>query len=319
MNNARCPKCNIEFETEGVKTVLCPNCGVELDALRARKYFSTFHDKSIERQTSGSDYLKYEDYLRIGSHHLAQSEWEQAKDAYLGAISINAGDYRGYMGLVAVETKNYTDLKNTTHQKFLQKAISVADEEQQKTIVGIYKSYRLKTSMSDEEYSEYLAEKQKDYKARIKKAILGMARVNEQGQKKAKISFILMFVFIGLGAITCVLGAVFDIYSLMLVGLVVMLSSYALTILWQRQKYNEKLYVFLVDLFNGLKSYDFNYEQTEKTLNFIASILLSVRNGDPSSTTNNILFEFADYIVETGNQKAINFFKSQKFTAKYLK
>ena len=69
------------------------------------------------------------------------------------------------MGLVAVETRNYTDIKNTTHKQYLQRAIAVADEAEQKKIAQNYKIYSMKISMSDDEYLEYLAEKQKDYKS----------------------------------------------------------------------------------------------------------------------------------------------------------
>ena len=37
-NNARCPKCNVEFATEGAKTINCPSCNAQLDASGVRKY-----------------------------------------------------------------------------------------------------------------------------------------------------------------------------------------------------------------------------------------------------------------------------------------
>lgn len=317
-NNARCPKCNIEFETEGVKTLKCPNCGVELDALRARKYYTAFHDKSVEREMHGKDYFKYDDFLRVGAHHLAEGEFEQAEQAYVSALDLNPSDYRGYMGLVAVETRNYTDVKNTTHKKYLKKAISVADEEQKKHIADAYRTFNAKASMSDEEFEEYVTEKQKDYKARIKKAIIGFSQANESTRKKAKTCKILTFVFIGLGLISLVLGFIFS-YPLMVLGAIIACSSYAFIIVWQKQKFNESLYVFLVELFNGMVKYNLTYEQTEKVLGFMSSLLISVRDENPATVTNGILSNFVEYAISLNNKEMLKYMEAQKITAQHLK
>ena len=240
-NNARCPKCNGEYYVDfnGQKTV-CPHCGAEFDTIRVRKYFTAFHGKSgANREVHGSDYFKYDEYLRIGAHHLERDEFAEAKAAYASATELNPGDYRGYMGLVATETRNYTDLKNTTHKQFLNRALATATEEQKKYIAESYRIYNAKASMTDEEYIEYLTEKQKDFKARIKNAILGFSRVNDSKQKKAKTCAILACTLGALGVISLVLGAVLSILLLLFASVGFFVGAYALYLVWSNQRYNE--------------------------------------------------------------------------------
>jgi tetratricopeptide (TPR) repeat protein len=318
--NAKCPKCNGEYfdeSTEGFS--VCPHCGNKIDSIRVRKYYSAFHDKAgIKKEVHGHDYFKFNDYLRVGSHHLEKGEFDSARQAYLSATEMNPADYRAYMGLVAVETKNYTDLKNTTHKQYLQRALAVANDEQKKYIADSYRVYKAKSEMSDEEYKEYLDEKQKDFKSRIKKAIIGFSQVNDASRKKAKLAFIFTWVMIALGLITFVLGYFFNTI-LLAVGVVLAFSSYALIIVWQRQRFNDGLYAFLVELFNGLKNFSLSYDQTDMALKFMSSALLSVKNGDPSTNTERIIEGFVEFVLESGCNSAITFIKVQKLTAKYIK
>ena len=319
-NNAKCPKCNGEFFAEsGTRELKCPYCGETADALRARKYYSFFHDKAaVTHEAHGESLMKFEELLRIGSHHLERSEFADARKAYERAVELNPGDYRGYMGLVAVETENYTDLKNTSHKQYLQRAVSVANDEQQKAIASVYRNYDLKASMSDEEYENYLSEKQKDFKARVKSSIIGFSKVNDNGKKKAKNAFIAMLSMIAAGAIMLVLGLVFSSALLLGAGALVALSSYGLSFMWTRQRYNERLYEFMVALFNALKDFGLDREETEHMLKLMAAVLLSVKEGDPVSRTDGFIEEMAGYLLNAAGERGKTFLKAQKFTAKYI-
>jgi len=321
MNNARCPKCNNEFflDTQS-KSVVCPNCGKEIDTLRARKYFAVFTSKAaIDKEAHGEELFRYEDMLRAGAHHLQKQEFTAARQSYEAAVQMNPGDYRCYMGLVAVETQNYTDVKNQTHKKYLQKAINVASEAEQKSIADIYRNYDLKASMTDEEYGEYVIEKQKDFKARVKKAIIGFSKYNDQAQKKAKISSILALCFVAAGAITFVLGLVFVNFIVMMIGTLLIGAAYVPFTIWSKNRYNNRLYEFLVSLFNALVGFKLSFEQTDKTLELMAAVLLSVKDGDHTTRTDEKIADLAEYLVETDDSAAIAFLKGQKQTEKLFK
>ncbi|MBR2968787.1 MAG: DUF1218 domain-containing protein [Clostridia bacterium] len=319
-NNARCPKCNGEFYVDfnGAASE-CPHCGATTETIKVRKYYSAFHDKAgVRRDVHGQDYFKFDEYLRIGAHYLESDEFEKAKDSYSAAVKMNPGDYRAYMGIVAAETKNYTDLKNQTHKAFLQRALAVANEEQKKHIADIYRIYNAKAEMTDEEYSEYLSEKQKDFKSRIKKAIIGLARVNDTTQKRAKVCFVFTWVMAAVGVIMLVLGIIFSMLPFMLLGLLLGGGSYATTIAWTKQRYNDRMYNFLVELFNALKDFGYGYAQTEKMLELMSALLLSIKNGDPHTTTDGIVQELVEYVEGTKSKQAIAFLKRQKLTTKLM-
>ena len=319
MNNARCPKCNGEFSADyGEHTLVCPFCGEKTDAVRARKYFAVFHDRAAtEGEAHGDKLLKFEEYLRVGAHELRQEDFGAAKEAYLKATQINPRDYRGFMGLVAACTKNYTDFKDTEHREYLQKAFAVADEEQQKNIAATYRAYEAKTSMTDSEYDEYLAEKQKDYKSHIKKAIIAFSKLIDDNKKKAKIAYISMFAMIGVGVVLIVLGLIFSFIWMVLPGVILIGGSYAAVAVWSRQRFYEKLYDFLVALFNAMKDFKFDIPQTDKVLDHMRTILYSVKDGDPVSATGAKVAALVEFLKSTGNKQAAVFCETQKFAEKY--
>ena len=323
-NKSKCPGCNGEFIVNGEEhTVVCPYCGRETDALKARKYYAVFQKEAGEKkEVHGEEYFAFETLLEKAAYYLAKKEFDKAESYYKTAIERSPRDYRGYMGIVACRTKNYEDFKDTSHKEYLLKATEVADEIAKKQIASVYRVYDMKASMSDEEYSEYLSEKQKDYKARIKKAILGLAKVNAEGEKKKKISFILIFVLLGTGLISCVLGALFNIFLLVL-GLFILCSAYAPYIIWQKQKKNEKYYCFLVELFNHLVSFRFD-KHTEKDgmqamLDYMRDVLLEIKNGDPDGKIEASLEGMCRLVTECDCKEGVSFLKSQTLTAKYFK
>ncbi len=323
-NNVKCPGCNGEFVVNGEEhTVVCPYCGRETDALKARKYYAVFQKEAGEKkEVHGEEYFAFETLLEKAAFHLGKQEYEKAERYYKAAIERAPRDYRGYMGMVACKTKNYTDFKDVSHKEYLVKAMDVADENAKKQISAVYKVYDMKASMTDKEYSDYLSEKQKDYKARIKKAILGLAKVNDEGKKKAKISFILIFVLIGIGLICCVLGAFLNFY-LIILGMLFMCSAYAPFTIWQKQKKSEKYYCFLVELFNHLVSFRFNAKNEkdgmQTMLDYMKDILLGIKNGDPDMKIENTLHKMCCFVADESDCKeGVTFLKSQPLTAKYF-
>ena len=121
-----------------------------------------------------------------------------------------------------------------------------------------------------------------------------------------------------IGAIMRVLGLVFNILLLVGAGALTVLSSYGTTFVWMRQRYNEGLYEFLVALFNALKDFDLGREETDQVLKYMSSILLSVKEGNPSSGIDGIIAELASYLGGAAGERAKTFLKAQKFTTKYV-
>lgn len=320
-NKSKCPGCNGEFIVSGEEHVVkCPFCGRETDALKARKYYSVFHREAGEKKEAhGEKYFQFGTLLEIGAHHLVKNEFEEAEQAYQKAIDMNPRDYRGYLGVVACKTKNYTDLKDTSHKEFLLKATEIADEDGKKQIASVYRIYDAKASMNDDEYENYLNEKQKDYKSRIKKAILGLATVNGENEKKAKTAFVFMIVLFAVGLITCVLGCIFSNYILLILGAILACSAYAPFLSWNKQKKNEKYYCFLVELFNRLVNFAFDREEMKKVLDYMTGILLGIKNGESDTKIENWLEKLSVFMQTKNCKEGCSFLKSQPLTARYFK
>lgn len=320
-NNCRCPSCNHEFFTSLIDgKQACPNCGKEFSALQLRKYYSVFHDKSVEREdVHGKKYFQYEDYLLKGSHYLEKEQYDLAQDVYGQAIKANPEDYRGYMGMVASCTKNYTDLQDETHKQYLQKAISVADEAGKASISSIYKVYNMKATMDEGEYETYLEERQKDYKARVKKAIVGLAKYNEANEKSYKRDKIFFIVLASAGVIMCVLGGIFGIILLALLGLLSVVAMYAPIISIKKHRFCLNVYEFLVGLFNILKNMQLTRAQTDECLDLMAAVLLSIKEGDPQTFVEDKIVALVQFVEDHDKGVALQYVKADKLTKKYYK
>lgn len=73
--------------------------------------------------------------------------------------------------MVAVKTKNYTDLKDETHKEYVNKAIALADADGKKEIKQIYRPYYLKRRLTDGELAEYHKEEKEAKKTNSKRAL----------------------------------------------------------------------------------------------------------------------------------------------------
>lgn len=319
-NNARCPVCNGEFYSDNTApSTVCPHCGNTVETVRALKYYAAFRGETAKTVLHGKQYFDYENLLSIGRDHLVSGEFDKAREVYESAVAMNGGDWRGYMGLVAVETKNYKDLKNLTHREYLRSAFAVADEAGKKQISEIYRPYSVKASMTEDEMREYEQERQKDLKARIKRAILGFSKVNEAGKKRAKVAFGIMVALAVIAPIMCVLGLVFNSVIAIVAGIAVALGAYGASIAVTKQRFNERLYELLAALFNGLKGFGLSAEQTETVLQAMSSILIAAREGRPALIIEKQLEALCGDAADIGNRELIDLLRGYKLTARYWK
>lgn len=319
-SNVRCPGCNGEFiyNEENGSTFVCPSCGRATDLLRAKRYYVAFKENAEKKELRGASYFKYEDLLSIGAHHIEKGDFAKAEEAYKRAIELNPGDYRGYMGMVSVCTKNYADLADESHKEWFKKALDVADEQQQKTVSETYRAFFVKASMTDEEYAVYLEEKQKDLKARVKKAIVGFARYNEDEGKKRKKAVIALSCLGPIGLILCVLGGF--LHPLLIVfGVLALGACYPPALQIVNIRFNNRACGFLTALFNGLKDFALGDDETDAVLKAMSDIIISLRDKNPHAVTENRISALADYASDHKLDKLLAFLKNQDMTAKLFK
>ena len=129
--NARCPYCgkNLEVEKE-VSRITCPSCNEEMPVSMAIKYYESLTNNPAEsKEAHGEDYRKLEYILDEIKGLIEIEEWEKAEDKYFEALDLSDTNYKIYMAMVAIKTKNYTDLEDEEHKDYINKAIACADAE----------------------------------------------------------------------------------------------------------------------------------------------------------------------------------------------
>ena len=141
--NARCPLCGKDFNASTTDVeITCPHCGQTIRALQAIKYYESVTE-SVEtaKEAHGEDYHKVRLLIDECYGLLKSGLYDEAEEKADEALGLTETDYRVYMAMVAVKTKNFTDLKDATHTEYLNKAISVADKEERADIKAQYKNY----------------------------------------------------------------------------------------------------------------------------------------------------------------------------------
>ena len=189
--NARCPECgeNLNLTTSEIKTV-CPKCGAEIPTAMAKKYYESLNENPEKsREAHGEDYHKLSLILDEIYGFIGMEDYASAEDKYMEAIELTDTDYRVYMAMVAIKTKNYTDLKDEEHKYFINRAIACADAEQKKEIVKTYRNYYTKANMSEEDLLTYSSEENKLKRAKLEKGLKTMIpefMAKEKNNKKEK-------------------------------------------------------------------------------------------------------------------------------------
>lgn len=318
IKKAKCTECNGEFEVDKTLAITkCPHCGEEVDVVRAIRFYDSYKDSiaTNKKKLIGDEYFAYMRIYDEGCFYLKNKDFDKAKASFGKCIEMNEDDYKGYMGLCAVETKNYTDVNNTSHKALLEKALQCADSDEQKDISRVYRSYFLRVNMTRDEYDVYLSERLKAEKNKVKKSILAINQLNLSKNKKAKTCFILMFCALGVGVVGITLGLIFQNLWLELIGVILFFSTYAFYRFYSTFRKDGKLYDFMVETFNFLSKSDFDAQQCIDVIGYLYRIVANIKEADPDLKKEQTIDELCEYMLSTGSQKAITFLKSQKLTA----
>ena len=177
-----CPSCGSPLTVnETLQKCVCNYCGKEIilkddvihinnNVTNTASYTTTQH---IQKTIYGREKTEAEDFIRNGEVFLSLREFDKAKVAFTNAVEANPADYRGWMGLVAVHTRNYTFLEDEVHDGYLDKALCVADASQTEEIYAVYGSYEEKRGeayevgrLEEEAECRRLEEKKRDRQKR---------------------------------------------------------------------------------------------------------------------------------------------------------
>ena len=136
--NARCPFCGTDLTVDkGEVKITCSSCNKEMPATMAIKYYESLVGTPAEaKEAHGEDYQRL-NYILDEIYGLIDiQEWKKAEEKFEEALTLSDTDYKVYMAMVAIKTKNYTDLKDEEHTEYINKAIACADADSKKEIVN---------------------------------------------------------------------------------------------------------------------------------------------------------------------------------------
>ena len=261
--NAKCPYCGKDFlVSQGEHKVTCEACNKEMPVSMAVKYYESLTENPVEaKEAHGEDYRTLSFILDEINGLIEVEEWEKAEEKYNEALSLSDTDYKVYMAMVAIKTKNYTDLKDDSHTEYINKAIACADAEAKKEIVKTYKAYYHKRGLSEEELLTYSNEENKIKKAKIEKDLKSMIPEYMAKEKHNKIFLALFPILIAIGAGVVVLSLlVEDLAWFSIVGAVLTIAGYLFFRTWFLNRDKIKTFNCLLDLYDFVDGKDYSVQ-----------------------------------------------------------
>ena len=251
-NNCKCPLCGNEFylKTDELQ-IVCPSCGETVSRPQAEKYYSSMHVmKTALKEAHGEDYHRVRMLIDAAYDLLRAQEYASAEEKVKEALDITESDYRVYMAMVAVRTKNYTDLSDLTHKEYLNRAIACADPDGKKEITSLYKNYYMKTKLTDEELGRLANEEKKSSKKRVEEDLKRMIPDYMTKEKRNKVFLILFPLLLAVGVAMVAVGLVTEISWLSLAALAFVLAGYLLLRSWFVNKDLVKAFNNILDVYD---------------------------------------------------------------------
>ena len=260
---ARCPYCGKDIDvSKGEAKVTCPFCNKDMPAVMAIKYYESLTSGVADaKEAHGEDYRKLELILDEIQGLVELGEWERAEAKYEEAIALSDSNYKVYMAMVAIKTKNYTDLEDEEHKEYINKAIACADAESKKEIVKEYREYYHKLSLSEEELQTYTEDVNKIKKAKLEKSLKAMIPEYMAKEKRNKTFIALFPILLVVGiAIVCVSLFVEEIAWLSIVGAVITFVGYLFFRFWFLNRDKIRAFNCLLDLYDFVDAKNYNVQ-----------------------------------------------------------
>lgn len=313
--NARCPLCGEDF-TVGTASgqVVCPNCGQTISALQATKYYESVTESGeTAKEAHGEDYHKVRLLLDECYGLIAKERYEEAEGKVSEAMTLTETDYRVYMAMVAVKTKNYTDVKDESHTEYLNKAISVADKDERADIKATYKNFYEKRKFTDEEMEKYVEETRKDVKAKVEKSLkesIPSYMATEKSLKFLLAAFPLLFA----GGVTLVVFAIMKESAWMsIVGDALAIAGYIALRAWISNRESVKAFNAVLDLYDVLDGVDMADETAVPLYKALSAVAEKFSDHAPVVSMSDVFGEMINRIIDVDSEKLNSFMLGNKF------
>ncbi len=320
--NARCPECGAEFALEESDLkIKCPNCGEEISSVQAKKYFSTFHATKEEfKEAHGADYHKEMLVLDEAYGYIRLGDYENAEKKVREALELTDSDYKVYMAMVAVKTRNYTDLNDESHKEYVNKAIALADSDGKKEIKQIYRPYYLKRQLSENELTEYHKEEKELKRNKLERELKDLLPAFDVKAKRQKLFLILFPVFLIVGIAASVALYFSTQSALTLIGFPFVIVGYVFFRSWFLNRDTVSAFNALLDLFDVLDGV--NSDENEKNLVAVYSAMQKVgarfADGDSPIAMTTDISALIDALITLDDEKVNKFLLGNKYFSQFV-
>ncbi len=318
--NVKCPNCGELFTTENLNESVCKKCNHTFSTDKGAKFYKSFIN--VERKkvvvAKGEAYLKVDKLLDEANFYLDKEDFLSAEEKAMEALSYTEIDFRIYMALVYAKTHNYQNLEDTSHIPYLQKAISLATEEQKANLKKEYKSFYQKQKMTKEEFNEYKTQ-EADYLFESLEQILkdGIPRHYEKA-RSSKINGILSIVISSLTLILLVLAVLFDSSVLFIIcsGFAIFFIATFFSYITCKEKVNS--FNLALDLFDSYKNFEINIDTNIKILKQYIDYGIGYLNNSSELSLSPILTSIFEALLSEDEEKVQEFISSHKHAKKYM-
>ena len=318
--NARCPYCGKDLVvTQGQSKIAC-DCGKEMPVSMAIKYYETLTGSPSEtKEAHGADYHKLAYILDEINGLIKFEEWEKAEEKYYEALSLSDTDYKVHMAMVAIKTKNYTDLNDEEHTEYINKAIACADAEAKKEIVKAYREYYHKRGLSEEELLTYSEEENKLKKAKLEKNLKSMIPEYMAKEKHNKIFIILFPIFIAVGIGVVALALFFeDLAWFSLAGAVITLVGYFFFRTWFINKDKVKAFNSLLDLYDFVDTAYYNAQTKGVLYAYMQNHTDKFLENSPMIAISDETSKLIDFVISMNDDAMNRFMLSSKYFSQFV-
>ena len=319
--DAKCPLCGAQFKVTSseIKTV-CPSCGEEISTSMAIKYYSSLNENPSEtKEAHGEDYVKLQLVLDEIYGNIALGRYEDAEAKYEEALTLSNTDYKIYMAMVAIKTKNYTDLSDESHKEYINKAIACADPDQKKEIVKIYRPYYQKTHLTEEELEVYSEEENKVKKQRVESQLKTVIPEYMVKEKRLKTYLILFPIFIVLGISTVVVASfIEEIKWVSIIGAVVTIIGYLFFRNWFTDRDKVKTFNAILDFYDYLENKNYNVQTFSRFYDFLLKFSERFIDNEPVVSMADDTVGLIDFIISINDEELNSYVLKDAYFSQYV-
>lgn len=319
-NNCKCPLCGNEFylKTEELQ-IVCPSCGETVSRPQAEKYYASMHVmKTALKEAHGEDYHRVRMLIDAAYDLLQAQEYDHAEEKVKEALDITESDYRVYMAMVAVRTKNYTDLSDLSHKEYLNRAIACADPDGKREITSLYKNYYMKTKLTDEELGRLANEEKKNSKKQTEDELKRMIPDYMAKEKRNKVFLILFPLLLAIGVAMVAIGLATDFAWLSVAALAFVLAGYLLLRSWFSNKDLVKAFNSILDVYDLIDGLSLPDDRAFTIYEDMKSLAEKFSDGDPFVSMGSSFMRLTADLLDAHNDKIDEYLSGSVFWNQFL-